>query len=88
MIALYDFIVDLCDNLLSLMASERLTPFFGVPFVYVLIAFFIVWVVTNIFIIRPFVGGIFNSGIAKNHYNTKEKSVMYVDPKTGEIIDD
>lgn len=76
MIAFFDYIIDLCDKLLSLMASERVAAVLGVPFIYVLISFFVVWIVTNIFIIRPMVGGLFfDRGVRVNNKPSKPDTI-------------
>lgn len=69
MIEFVNFIVGICNRLISMMASDVFTPHLGAPFLYFALAFFCIWVVTNVFILRPLVGGSLVDSFLQAHNN-------------------
>lgn len=54
---LMEFIVDNVRRLLSLWADSRLENAIGANFLYVMLSVWLVWLMVNIFLIRPLPGG-------------------------------
>lgn len=56
-IDLMEFIVDNVRRLLSLWADSKLENAIGANFIYIMLSVWLVWLMVNIFLIRPLPGG-------------------------------